>query len=320
VAPGENLFRISLRYGTTVDAIMEANGLTDHTIRVGQALVIPAGGEGASGTATAPTEPAAGYVVQPGDTLSAIALRHGVNVWTLIRENGLAGASLIYPGQTLRLPKIGAEVEAATPEATPEITPEARPEPAAAPVKPETYTVRSGDTLYSIARRFGTTAAALARLNGVSNPSAIYAGQVLRLTGGGTYPEPAPPGSGKRIVVNLSEQHLYAYEGERLVFSFVASSGRAPTYTRTGEFRVQSKIPNAYGSAWGFWMPWWLGIYYAGEAENGIHALPVFSSGETLWSGYLGTPISYGCIVLGTEEAKELYEWAEMGTPVSIHY
>lgn len=318
VGPGENLFRISLRYRTTVDAIMEANGLADHTIRVGQELIIPAGGEGAP---TVSAEPEVkGYVVQSGDTLSFIALRHGVSLWDLIRENGLANTSFIYPGQTLRLPKVDAGAEETISEVSPETTPEPLSEPPEPPVTPDTYTVRSGDTLYSIARRFETTAGALARLNGISNPSAIYAGQVLRLRGGGAYPEPAPPGVGKRIVVNLSEQHLYAYEGERLVYSFVASSGRAPTYTRTGEFRVQSKIPNAYGSAWGFWMPWWLGIYYAGNTENGIHALPVFSSGETLWSGYLGTPISYGCIVLGTEEARQIYEWAEIGTPVSIHY
>ena len=53
-------------------------------------------------------------------------------------------------------------------------------------------------------------------------------------------------------------------------------------------------------------------------SENGIHALPIMSNGQTLWAGYLGTPISYGCIVLGTYEAKLLYDWAEMGTSVTI--
>jgi lipoprotein-anchoring transpeptidase ErfK/SrfK len=54
--------------------------------------------------------------------------------------------------------------------------------------------------------------------------------------------------------------------------------------------------------------------------ENGIHALPETPGGQRLWGGYLGTPISFGCIVLGTEEARMLYEWARIGTPVSIRY
>jgi LysM repeat protein len=190
---------------------------------------------------------------------------------------------------------------------------------------PETYTIRAGDTLFSIARKFETDVAALSALNGISNPAHIYVGQELRLSGDVLAPAPAPTtsggwGAGKRIVVDISEQHLYAYQGDQLVYSFVASTGQAPTYTKTGEFYVQSKIPNAYGSAWNIWMPHWLGIYWAGSTENGIHALPIQPSGETLWAGYLGTPISYGCVVLGSYEASQLYQWAEIGTPVSIRH
>ncbi|NLE99632.1 MAG: L,D-transpeptidase, partial [Anaerolineales bacterium] len=64
----------------------------------------------------------------------------------------------------------------------------------------------------------------------------------------------------------------------------------------------------------------WLGIYWAGSIENGIHALPVMSNGQTLWAGYLGRPVSFGCIVLGTADAAALYNWAEIGTPVQIRY
>jgi len=156
----------------------------------------------------------------------------------------------------------------------------------------------------------------ISRLNGIANPSQIYVGQVLRLTG----TAPAPTGAGKLIVVDLSDQHMWAYEGDQVVYSFVVSTGAAPSYTAAGEFRIQSKIPNAYGSAWDLWMPWWMGIYWAGSTENGIHALPILSNGQVLWAGYLGTPISYGCVVLGTYEAELLYNWATIGTPVSIRY
>jgi LysM repeat protein len=301
VKAGENLFRISLAYGTTVNAIMAANGLASTNIHVGQRLVIPQGtGAAVSASAASPSTAAPGgiYTVQRGDTLSRIALRHGVTLNALMSANGL-WSNTIFVGQQLAIPgpsRLGGTSTSST---------------------GGTYIVRPGDTLVKIAQRFGTTASALSRLNGIANPSAIYAGQVLRLSA--SVPAVATGGT-KRIVMDLSEQHLYAYEGDRLVYSFVASSGRAPSYTKAGEFRVQSKIPKAYGAAWNIWMPNWLGIYWAGSTENGIHALPILPNGQTLWAGYLGSPISYGCIVLGTYESQLLYNWAEIGTAVSIRY
>jgi lipoprotein-anchoring transpeptidase ErfK/SrfK len=126
-------------------------------------------------------------------------------------------------------------------------------------------------------------------------------------------------GGGKYILVDISEQHMYVYEGDALIYSFVASTG-INNGTRVGTFAVQSKIPNAYGATWNIWMPNWLGIYWSGGLENGIHALPILPNGATLWEGYLGSPVSYGCVVLGTYEAQLLYEWAEIGTPVEIQW
>lgn len=126
-------------------------------------------------------------------------------------------------------------------------------------------------------------------------------------------------GGGKYILVDISEQHMYVYEGGSLIYSFVASTG-INNGTRSGIFAVQSKIPNAYGSTWNIWMPHWLGIYWSGGLENGIHALPILPNGATLWEGYLGRPVSYGCVVLGTYEAQILYDWAEIGTPVEIQW
>ena len=130
----------------------------------------------------------------------------------------------------------------------------------------------------------------------------------------------APSYSGsKYILVDISEQHMYVYENDQLLYSFVASTG-INNGTRTGLFHVQSKIPNAYGATWNIWMPNWLGIYWSGSLENGIHALPILSNGAELWAGYLGHPISYGCVVLGSYEASLLYNWAEIGTPVEIRW
>ncbi len=294
VQPGENLFRISLHYDTTVEAIMAANGLTDPTkIYVGQELVIPdpaaAGGDllaGPSGGA-----PGAVYALEPEAGLLSLAARLDLLPWTLLRANRLTSPARVYPGQRLVVP--------------------------AESLPGDTYVFRRDDSLDLVATRTGVDAARLARLNGVLNPTSVYVGQVLRLN------ENAPvvePGSGKRILVDLSEQHLYAYYGDQLVYSFVVSTGASPSVTQTGHFHVQSKLPKAYGSTWDLWMPYWMGIYYAGSSENGFHALPILSNGQTLWAGYLGTPISYGCVVLGTYQAKLLYEWTPLGTPVEIRH
>ncbi|HNQ95083.1 MAG TPA: L,D-transpeptidase [Anaerolineales bacterium] len=132
---------------------------------------------------------------------------------------------------------------------------------------------------------------------------------------------PAAPISGgsKYILVDISDQHMYVYENDALIYSFVASTG-INNATRVGVFAVQSKFDNAYGATWDIWMPNWLGIYWAGGLENGIHALPILPNGATLWEGFLGRPVSYGCVVLGTYESKLLYDWAEMGTTVEIQW
>ncbi len=192
------------------------------------------------------------------------------------------------------------------------------------------YTVQAGDTLSGIAQRAGVSVDELAAANQIGIYTTIYAGQVLGIPQGGMIPDPNPapapapddpiPASGEKyILVDISEQHLYAYEGDTLVYSFVVSTGMNNS-TRTGFFQVLDKIPNAYGATWDLWMPNWMGIYYSGGLENGFHALPILSSGARLWSGYLGTPISFGCIVLGVEEAEELYNWADVGTTVEIRW
>jgi lipoprotein-anchoring transpeptidase ErfK/SrfK len=136
-----------------------------------------------------------------------------------------------------------------------------------------------------------------------------------------TTPYDSPPSysGSKYILVDISEQHMYVYENDALIYSFIASTGMGNS-TRVGTFSVLNKIPNAYGATWNIWMPDWLGIYWSGSLQNGIHALPILPNGATLWAGYLGTPISYGCVVLDTYDAQALYNWADIGTPVEIRW
>ncbi len=134
-----------------------------------------------------------------------------------------------------------------------------------------------------------------------------------------TPPTPTPtPRPAKRIVVSISEQRMRVYENDALLYDWVCSTGEPARPTRYGEFQVLDKIPNAWSSVWGLSMPYWLGIYWAGGSENGIHALPINQSGQQLWAGFLGSQVSFGCIILDTPNAATLYDWAEIGTPVTI--
>ncbi len=122
----------------------------------------------------------------------------------------------------------------------------------------------------------------------------------------------------RRIEVSLSEQLVTAFENHQPIKVFTVCTGRATAPTTAGRYEVLDKIPNAYGSRWDIFMPWWLGIYWAGGSENGFHGLPVTRAGVTIWHDRLGDPCSYGCIVLDTPDAIWLYEWAEVGTVVLV--
>lgn len=184
-----------------------------------------------------------------------------------------------------------------------------------------TYVVQRGDTLSKIATGFGVSIQSLANVNNILNPSVIQVGQKITVPRGGNSGNSIPVQSvtgQKMIVVDLSEQHLYAYQDNQLVFSFVVSTGRG-NGTVIGTFSILDKIPNAYSYPWGFWMPYWLGIYYVGsDLENGIHSLPVLPGGAQIWGDSIGTPVSYGCVVLRPEDARQLFSWVDIGTPIQI--
>jgi LysM repeat protein len=101
VQPGENMFRIALRYGTTVEAIAQANGIANpRMVYVGQQLTIPS-------TSEQPAQPSptvTTYVVKPGDNLFRIALRYNLSYLQLAQYNGIANPSSIYVGQVIQIP------------------------------------------------------------------------------------------------------------------------------------------------------------------------------------------------------------------------
>ncbi|TET49656.1 MAG: LysM peptidoglycan-binding domain-containing protein, partial [Anaerolineales bacterium] len=182
--------------------------------------------------------------------------------------------------------------------------------------EPSVYLVRLGDTFTSIARAHGFPVWRLAQANPDVEMGALQVGQQLIIPSIDVL-FPLPVVTSQRVVVDISHQHLYAYEEDSLVFDYVCSTGIASSPTTTGTFQVLSRESTAYASVWDLWMPHFLGIYESGpDFVNGIHGLPTLSSGEQLWAGYLGQPISYGCIVLGIDDATALYDWVQLGTLV----
>lgn len=144
VQPGDSLWAIAQRYGTTVEALKTTNHLAGDHLQPGTALQLPSGSDANPVT----------YVVQPGDSLYSIALGSHLSVEDLIAYNHLSG-SVIRPGQKLVL----------------------RPGKSTPPAL--RVAVRSGDTLWGIAQAHGITVAALTGANGITANATLQPGETL---------------------------------------------------------------------------------------------------------------------------------------------
>jgi len=116
------------------------------------------------------------HTVQPGDNLYRISLRMGVSMYALMQANGIRDPNHIYVGQVICAPA-PAPVPGPVPNPAPNPVP--HPAPVPPPVKPFYHTVTVGETLGSIAARYGTNIYAIMQCSGLSNPNFIYPGQVL---------------------------------------------------------------------------------------------------------------------------------------------
>jgi lipoprotein-anchoring transpeptidase ErfK/SrfK len=185
--------------------------------------------------------------------------------------------------------------------------------------EPTAYGARGGESLAAIGFRHGLPTWKIQEYNPAMSPYAgLAAGTEIVLP-----PKDAmlllPVVPGKRIVISITEQRLWTYDAGALRSEHVISTGIARSPTLPGLFQVQSHYENAYASRWDLWMPHFLGIYDALPGfTNGIHGLPLLSSGVRLWGNVLGRPASYGCIILDLKAAEELYAWAEDGVVVEI--
>lgn len=253
------------------------------------------------------------YVVRPGDTLASIAVANGMTAQALSDANGLTDPDVIRVGQILMIPRA---TSVASRSSRPAEQPSSAPTP---PARLLVYTVKPGQTLSQIARELGVSLAAIVDTNGLANPDQIFTGMVLRIPGAQNETALIGPVTDTRFIASISKQRCWLYQAGKLTGDWRCSTGRKEAPTTPGSYRIQSKINPAYASRWDFWMPYWMGLYYAGSTENGIHGLPYDpKTGRRTWEGLVGTPITYGCIMLDDANAKTLFDVAYLGMPVVI--
>ena len=145
VQKGDTLYSIANKLGTTVSELKKENNLTSNTLQIGEVLRIP--------TKEIYEEEENVYIVKKGDTLYSIAMANNTTVDELKKANNLT-SNILSTGQLLKIPS------ALLPEST--------------------YTVKKGDSLYSIANKYNTTVEELKRINNLTS-NTLSIGQVLKL-------------------------------------------------------------------------------------------------------------------------------------------
>ena len=178
---GDSLWGIAHKFGMTLDELKKANGLTSNNLYVGQTLKVRKSAQqntndetnqnqnsnGNNNDRPQQTVTSAGtYTVKSGDSLWGIATKHGCSVNDLKSWNHLS-SNLIYVGQKLVIGQKKSTVQQQQGKKEPQQT-----------TSNETYTVKSGDSLWKIATNHNMSVSQLKNLNKLSNDM-IFVGQKL---------------------------------------------------------------------------------------------------------------------------------------------
>jgi LysM repeat protein len=191
------------------------------------------------------------------------------------------------------------------------------------------YTVVPGDRAYYIARKTGIPYYLLAEANPGRNMDVLSPGDVLNLPSKDKA-VPLDPVPNKRIVVDLDNQTLAAFENGQEKFKWLISSGMDSYPTSPGVYQILNHDPEASGGSFtlcgddglncGNWtMYWFMGMYEVVPGlMNGFHGAVLLPSGDYLGGGSVGNPYTFGCVMSQNDNAKALYDWADEGTVVEV--
>ncbi len=116
--------------------------------------------------------------------------------------------------------------------------------------------------------------------------------------------------------ISLSKQRMYLFENRQLINVFTISSGKAGYETPRGVHKIYSKSKRAWSRTYSLYLPYWNAI--TADGGYGIHDLPEWPGGYKEPETHLGTPVSHGCIRLGTAQAQYFFDWAPMGMAVVV--
>lgn len=193
--------------------------------------------------------------------------------------------------------------------------------------QPSTYEVVSGDSGYRISRKTGIPFFLIEEANPDVDLSVLSPGDTVNIPSRDVT-LPLPVVADKRIIVDLDTQYLVAYENDQRVFEWQISSGISQAPTSPGVYQILSHVPVAYGSSYalcdstgcGQWeLNWFMGIYEVVPGlVNGFHGAVLLPNGSYLGGNNVGEPYTFGCVMSREEQAKTLYDWAEIGTIVEI--
>ncbi len=318
VQRGDTLSAIARRYGVTVDAIAQANGLANrNSIYAGQKLAIP----GVSVVeVTSPETLGMSYTLQRGDSLYRLSLIYGVSVDALLAANDLASPNAIYPGLEIRIPDPRSAVAQAGESAPPAGL-------VAGEEGPRTYTVQWGDTLARIALRYDVTVDGLVAANGLTRPDRIYVGQMLNIPAPGASARPAPAQTATSHVVRAGETlsqialrygvtlHSLAvangiqdvariYVGMILTIPSAQAGSNSVRYASVGQGLCPDVEPRRSGTGYFIrptrnyiltqrYHPWHPGVDLALDIGNDVYAA---DGGTVVFSGW--NPVGYGNLVV----------------------